>query len=125
MPNFSMREIRAPGRVRALHTSPTPRPPLGRRHGQHVAVRVPDLDAARRLCVETLDFGVIHEWPSGDLQLAHIASPGDHAFWIEPLGGGTPSLGRLAFFADLWGARPSWPRRSAERHVQRFRRARR
>ena len=48
--------------------------------GRHVAVRVPDLAAAKRCYVEKLDFRVVHEWPYADQHLAYLAPATDEAF---------------------------------------------
>lgn len=56
--------------------------------GHHVAVRVPDFEAAKRWYVEKLDFRVIHEWPYGDLKLAYVGPATDDHFYIELLGDG-------------------------------------
>lgn len=64
--------------------------PFSSMTGNHVAVRVPDLDAARRWYVEKLDFRPVHEWTFGDLQLAYVAPPADDTFLVELIGGGTP-----------------------------------
>ncbi|NEW04905.1 VOC family protein [Paenibacillus sp. SYP-B3998] len=59
--------------------------------GHHVAVRVPDYEASKRWFVEKLDFRVVQEWPYGDMNLAYLAPANDNTFFIEILGGGTPS----------------------------------
>ena len=59
--------------------------------GHHVAVRVPDFEAAKRWYVEKLDFRVLHEWPYADQRLAYLAPPADDAFHLELLGGGSPT----------------------------------
>jgi Lactoylglutathione lyase and related lyases len=63
--------------------------PFASMTGNHVAVRVPDLDEARRWWVEKLDFRFVHEWTFGD-QLAYVAPPTDDTFFVELIGGGTP-----------------------------------
>jgi len=70
--------------------------------GHHVALRVPELDAAKTWYVKKLDFRIIHEWPFGELQLAYLAPPADDRFWIELLGGGSPRP--AATHADLDGS---------------------
>jgi catechol 2,3-dioxygenase-like lactoylglutathione lyase family enzyme len=65
--------------------------PLASIQGNHVGVRVPDFEAAKRWYHEKLDFRVVQEWPFGDLQLAYMAPATDDTFFIEILGGGTPS----------------------------------
>jgi glyoxylase I family protein len=59
--------------------------------GHHVALRVPDFAASKRWFVEKLDFRVVHEWPYDGLQLAYVAPATDDAFWVEILGGGSPT----------------------------------
>lgn len=56
----------------------------------HVAIRVPDLEAARRWWIEKLDFRPVHEWTFGPLQLAYVAAPADDNFFVELIGGGEP-----------------------------------
>ncbi|WP_342360035.1 VOC family protein [Terrarubrum flagellatum] len=68
--------------------------------GSHVALRMPDYQAAKQWFIEKLDFRVIHEWPFGDLQLAYVAPANDDEFWIEILGGGGAPTPR-ADYADL------------------------
>ena len=58
--------------------------------GNHVAVRVPDMQAARSWYLEKLDFRFIHEWMFGDLQLCYVAPPTDDTFFVELIGGGSP-----------------------------------
>ena len=55
--------------------------------GDHVAVRVPDIDAALAWYTEKLDFRVVIRWPYGDLQLAYVAPPVDSTFKIELIAG--------------------------------------
>ncbi|MVM30309.1 VOC family protein [Spirosoma sp. HMF4905] len=73
--------------------------PFASMKGNHVAIRVPDLEASKRWFVDKLDFRVIHEWPFGDLQLAYVAPATDDNFWVELLGGGTP--GPQPDYSDL------------------------
>jgi lactoylglutathione lyase/glyoxylase I family protein len=73
--------------------------PLASLKGNHVALRVPDFEAAKRWYVEKLDFRVLHEWPFGDLQLAYLAPATDDGFSIEILAGGAPIPRRD--YADL------------------------
>jgi len=73
--------------------------PFASMKGNHVALRVPDLETSKNWFVEKLDFRVIHEWPFGDLQLAYLAPANDDNFWVEILGGGTP--GEQPNYADL------------------------
>ena len=56
----------------------------------HVAVRVPDLEAAKAWYSEKLDFRVVHEWIFGDLQLAYMSAATDDTFFLELIGGGSP-----------------------------------
>jgi glyoxylase I family protein len=65
--------------------------PFASMRSDHVAVRVPDLEAGKRWFVEKLDFRIVHEWPSGDLQLAYLASATDDGFFLELMGGGSPA----------------------------------
>jgi len=58
--------------------------------GNHVAIRVPDLDAAKTWYHDKLDFRLVHEWSFGDLQLAYMAASTDDTFFIELIGGGSP-----------------------------------
>src|SRR5262250_1884249 len=55
--------------------------------GDHVAVRVPDIDKAIAWFTEKLDFRVVHRWPFGDLQLAYLAPPVDSTFKLELIAG--------------------------------------
>ncbi len=55
--------------------------------GDHVGVRVPDIDQAIAWYTQKLDFRVVHRWPYGDLQLAYVAPPVDSGFKIELLAG--------------------------------------
>ncbi|HEV8133576.1 MAG TPA: VOC family protein [Pyrinomonadaceae bacterium] len=58
--------------------------------GNHVAVRVPDLEEAKRWYIEKLDFRLVIEWTFGDLNLAYVAPPTDNTFYVELIGGGSP-----------------------------------
>ncbi len=58
--------------------------------GNHVAIRVPDLEEARKWYIEKLDFRPVYEWTFGDLQLAYVAAPTDDQFLVELIGGGSP-----------------------------------
>jgi glyoxylase I family protein len=60
--------------------------------GHHVAVRVPDYEAAMAWYTEKLDFRVLAEWPFGDRQLAYLAPPTDDTFHVELLAGGEPVM---------------------------------
>ena len=62
--------------------------------GQHVAVRTPDLETAKRWYVESLDFRVVAERDYGDQKLAYIAPPTDDHFYVEIFGGGDPRVVR-------------------------------
>lgn len=59
--------------------------------GTHIAMRVPNFEASKKWYVEKLDFRVLQEWPSGELQLAYLAPANDNNFYIELLAGGQPS----------------------------------
>ncbi|MBO9660669.1 MAG: hypothetical protein J7527_17740, partial [Chitinophagaceae bacterium] len=50
-----------------------PSSPLADVSGNHVGVRVPDYEAAKKWWIEKLDFRVIHEWPYADEKLAYLA----------------------------------------------------
>jgi len=76
-----------------------PASPLADMSGNHVGVRVPDYEAAKRWWVEKLDFRVIHEWPYADEKLAYLAPPNDNSFWIEILAGG--KLKSVPTYKDL------------------------
>lgn len=65
--------------------------PFASMTGNHVALRVPDLDEARRWWVEKLDFRPVKEWNFGELQLAYVAPPTDDSFFVELIGGGAPT----------------------------------
>ena len=67
-----------------------PASPLSSFKGAHVAMRVPDYEAAKKWFIEKLDFRLVHEWPFGDLQLAYLAPANDNNFWVELLAGGEP-----------------------------------
>lgn len=62
--------------------------PLSDISGNHVGLRVPDYEAAKKWWVEKLDFRVIHEWPYADEKLAYLAPAHDNNFWVEILAGG-------------------------------------
>ena len=65
--------------------------PFADMRGHHVAIRTPDLAAAKAWYVEKLDFRVVAEWPFADEQLAYLAPATDDHFYIEILGGGEPT----------------------------------
>ncbi len=75
--------------------------PFASMKGHHVAVRVPDFDAAKRWYVEKLDFRVIHEWPYADQHLAYLAPATDEQFCIEILGDGSPGPIPKPVYQDL------------------------
>jgi lactoylglutathione lyase/glyoxylase I family protein len=75
--------------------------PLASMKGHHVAMRVPDFEAAKRWFVEKLDFRVIHEWPYADQHLAYVAPPTDDAFFVELLGDGDPKPIPKPVYSDL------------------------
>ena len=56
--------------------------------GNHVGIRVPDYEEAKKWWIEKFDFRVIHEWPWGDENLAYLAPANDNGFWVEILAGG-------------------------------------
>ena len=66
------------------------RSPFASLTGNHVAVRVPDLEEAKRWYIEKLDFRLVIEWTFGDLKLAYVAPPTDNTFYVELIGGGSP-----------------------------------
>lgn len=65
-----------------------PSSPLADVSGNHVGIRVPDYEAAKKWWMEKLDFRVIHEWPYADEKLAYLAPANDNSFWVEILAGG-------------------------------------
>ena len=67
--------------------------------GNHVGIRVPDYEAAKKWWIEKLDFRVIHEWPWGDEKLAYLAPANDNSFWVEILAGG--KLNAQPIYKDL------------------------
>ena len=75
--------------------------PFASMKGHHVAVRVPDFEAAKRWYVEKLDFRVIHEWPYEDQHLAYVGPPNDDHFYIEILGGGERAPEEVRPYTDL------------------------
>ena len=64
--------------------------PFASMSGNHVAVRVPDLEEAVRWWVEKLDFRPVIRWTFGDLKLAYVAPPANDTFFVELIGGGNP-----------------------------------
>ena len=75
--------------------------PFASMKGHHVAMRVPDFEAAKRWFVEKLDFRVIHEWPYADQHLAYVAPPTDDTFFVEILGDGDPKPIPKPAYSDL------------------------
>lgn len=75
--------------------------PFASMKGHHVAVRVPDFEAARAWYVDKLNFRVIHEWPYADQRLAYLAPATDENFYIELLGDGTPGPIPKPVYNDL------------------------
>lgn len=78
-----------------------PASPFASMKGHHVAVRVPDFEAAKRWYVEKLDFRVIHEWPYEDQKLAYVGPATDDAFYVELLGDGEPKPIPKPVYTDL------------------------
>jgi glyoxylase I family protein len=76
-----------------------PHGPFATMTAHHVALRVPDYEAAKRWFAHKLDFRVVHEWPFGALQLAYLAPANDDRLFIELIGGGAPAPRRA--YADL------------------------
>jgi lactoylglutathione lyase/glyoxylase I family protein len=68
-----------------------PASPFASLKGDHVAVRVPSLEAAKQWYVEKLDFRVVAEWPLGELRLAYLQPSVDDSFSLELLGEGAPT----------------------------------
>ena len=81
--------------------APNTHSPFASMKGHHVAMRVPDFDAAKRWFVEKLDFRVIHEWPYADQRLAYVAPPTDDGFFVEILGDGDPKPIPKPVYSDL------------------------
>jgi glyoxylase I family protein len=75
--------------------------PFADMRGHHVAVRTPDLEAAKRWYVEKLDFRVVAEWDYADEKLAYLAPATDDHFYVEILGGGEPSPRDVRPYTDL------------------------
>jgi glyoxylase I family protein len=73
--------------------------PFAFMRSDHVAVRVPDLEAGKRWYVEKLDFRVVHEWPYEGLLFAYLAPATDDGFFLELVGGGSPTPKRA--YANL------------------------
>lgn len=87
----------------AVVTAPAKNPssPFASMKGDHVAMRVPDYEAAKRWYVEKLDFRVVHEWPYEDQNLAYLAPATDDDFFIELLGDGKPHPVPKPVYEDL------------------------
>ena len=64
--------------------------PFASMKGNHVAVRVPDYEAAKQWYIEKLDFRFVHHWLFGDLKLAYLAAATDENFLLEIIGGSDP-----------------------------------
>ena len=75
--------------------------PFASMKGHHIAVRVPDFEAAKRWYVEKLDFRVIREWPYADQKLAYVAPATDDSFFAELLGDGNPHPVPKPVYTDL------------------------
>ncbi len=75
--------------------------PFADMRGHHVAVRTPELEAAKRWYVEKLDFRVVAEWDYADEKLAYLAPATDDQFYIEILGGGDPQPQDVRPYTDL------------------------
>jgi lactoylglutathione lyase/glyoxylase I family protein len=69
--------------------------------GNHVAVRVPDFDAAVKWYTEKLDFRVVRRWPYADQKLAYVAPATDDNFTVELLAGGEPLPIPKPVYSDL------------------------
>jgi len=65
-----------------------PSSPLADISGNHIGIRVPDYEAAKKWWIDKLDFRVIHEWLYADEKLAYLAPANDNSFWVEILAGG-------------------------------------
>lgn len=64
-----------------------PSTPFTSMKGDHVGVRVPDINDAITWYTEKLDFRVVKRWPYGDLQLAYLTPAVDSSFKLELLAG--------------------------------------
>lgn len=73
--------------------------PIASLKGHHIAIRVPDYEAAKNWYVEKLGFRVIQEWPFGDLKLGFIAPPHDDLFYFEIIGDG--EVGDAPIYHDI------------------------
>lgn len=61
--------------------------PFASFHGDHVALRVKDLEAARNWYVEKLDFRVLQSWTGMGLSWAYLSPACDDDFHLELTGG--------------------------------------
>lgn len=86
MPHSHLRQISATSPIASLK-------------GHHIAIRVPDYEAAKNWYVEKLGFRVIQEWPFGDLKLAYVAPPHDDFFYFEIIGDG--EVGDAPIYNDI------------------------
>jgi lactoylglutathione lyase/glyoxylase I family protein len=75
--------------------------PFADMRGHHIAIRTPELAAAKAFYVEKLDFRVVAEWDYADEKLAYLAPPNDDHFYIEILGGGEPAPIEVRTYTDL------------------------
>jgi glyoxylase I family protein len=89
----------ATGKQTSLMPAKNHATPFASMRGDHVAVRVPDYEAGKHWYMEKLDFRVVREWPSGELRLGYLATATDHGFFLELMGGGSPTPRRD--YADL------------------------
>jgi lactoylglutathione lyase/glyoxylase I family protein len=78
-----------------------PNSPFSGVRGNHVAVRVPDYEAAVKWYVDKLDFRIVHEWPYADQKLAYLAPANDDSFTVEILAGGDPLPTPKPDYSDL------------------------
>ena len=65
--------------------------PFASMRSDHVAVRVPDFEVGKQWFVEKLDFRIVHEWSSDGLLFAYLAPATDDEFFLELVGGGSPT----------------------------------
>lgn len=72
------------------HPPKNPESPFASLRGHHVAIRVPDFEAAKKWYTEKLDFRVLQEWPFGVLKLAYLSPAADDDFHLELLAGPVP-----------------------------------
>lgn len=76
--------------------------PIASLNGHHLAIRVPDYEAAKSWYTQKLGFRVIQEWPFGDLRLAYVAPPHDDSFYIELIGDG--EVEEAPVYSDINGS---------------------